>query len=158
MNAKIYNGNVQPNPKEYKIWVNDEGIIKTWNSTEWIEQSGGSGESGGDVSSIEYLDVSGLNEEGRANMAYFASKVKLIYSHNALGGEIKAIGRPLAILGVLGMGFGPLNGSIAIEINRNDIIAIKGAINADGNPFESMGEELDAIPRLTKEEFYNLEV
>lgn len=47
MNAKIYNGNVQPNPKEYKIWVNDEGIIKTWNGTEWIEQSGGSGESDG---------------------------------------------------------------------------------------------------------------
>ena len=47
MNAKIYNGNVQPNPKEYKIWVNDEGIIKTWNGTEWIEQSGtSSGESG----------------------------------------------------------------------------------------------------------------
>lgn len=37
MNAKIYNGNVQPNHKEYKIWVNDEGIIKTWNGTEWIE-------------------------------------------------------------------------------------------------------------------------
>ena len=54
MNAKIYNGNVQPNPKEYKIWVNDEGIIKTWNGTEWIEvaaggsASGGSGESGGE--------------------------------------------------------------------------------------------------------------
>lgn len=47
MNAKIYNGNVQPNHKEYKIWVNDEGVIKTWNGTEWIEQSGGSGESGG---------------------------------------------------------------------------------------------------------------
>lgn len=47
MNAKIYNGNVQPNHKEYKIWVNDEGAIKTWNGTEWIEQSGGSGESGG---------------------------------------------------------------------------------------------------------------
>lgn len=47
MNAKIYNGNVQPNPKEYKIWVNDEGIIKTWNGTEWIEQSGDNGESSG---------------------------------------------------------------------------------------------------------------
>lgn len=51
MNAKIYNGNVQPNHKEYKIWVNDEGIIKTWNGTEWIEQSGGSGESGSGSSS-----------------------------------------------------------------------------------------------------------
>lgn len=65
MNAKIYNGNVQPNPKEFKIWVNDEGIIKTWNGTEWIEQSGGSGESGGSgsgsgegtVSKIEFVDL-----------------------------------------------------------------------------------------------------
>ena len=56
MNAKIYNGNVQPNHKEYKIWVNDEGIIKTWNGTEWIEQSGG-GESGGSGSGsgLKYL-------------------------------------------------------------------------------------------------------
>lgn len=53
MNAKIYNGNVQPNPKEFKIWVNDEGIIKTWNGTKWIEQSGGSGESGGSGSGSE---------------------------------------------------------------------------------------------------------
>ena len=41
MNANIYTGNVQPNHKEFKIWVNDEGTIKTWNGTEWIEQSGG---------------------------------------------------------------------------------------------------------------------
>ena len=122
---------------------------------ETIQGGGSSG--GGEASNIEYLDVSGLNEEGRANLAYFASKVKLIYSHNALGGEIKAIGRPLAIIGTLGIGFGPLNGSIAIEINRNDIISIKGAINVNGNLFESMGEELDAIPRITKEQFYSLE-
>ena len=37
MNAKIYKGNIQPNPKEFKIWVNDEGTIRTWNGTEWIE-------------------------------------------------------------------------------------------------------------------------
>lgn len=43
MNAKIYNGNVQPNHKEFKIWVNDEGLIKTWNGNKWIECSGGSG-------------------------------------------------------------------------------------------------------------------
>ena len=42
MNANIYTGNVQPNHKEFKIWVNDEGIIKTWNGTEWIEYGGGS--------------------------------------------------------------------------------------------------------------------
>ena len=53
MNAKIYNGNVQPNPKEYKIWVNDEGIIKTWNGTKWVEStSGGCGSESGGSSNI----------------------------------------------------------------------------------------------------------
>ena len=51
MNAKIYNGNVQPNPKEFKIWVNDEGTIKTWNGTEWIESAASSGGSGSGSSS-----------------------------------------------------------------------------------------------------------
>ena len=59
MNAKIYNGNVQPNPKEFKIWVNDEGIIKTWNGNEWIEQSGASSDGSGEgtVSKIEFVDL-----------------------------------------------------------------------------------------------------
>ena len=62
MNAKIYNGNVQPNPKEFKIWVNDEGLIKTWNGTEWVESAaGGDGSGSGgseEYSTIEYLDIS----------------------------------------------------------------------------------------------------
>ena len=58
MNAKIYNGNVQPNHKEYKMWVNDEGVIKTWNGTEWIEQSGsGSGSGNSNVVNIEYYKI-----------------------------------------------------------------------------------------------------
>ena len=56
MNAKIYNGNIQPNPKEYKIWVNDEGVIKTWNGTEWIEQSEGSS-GGGNGNNVEFVDL-----------------------------------------------------------------------------------------------------
>lgn len=60
MNAKIYNGNIQPNHKEYKIWVNDEGLIKTWNGTEWVEQSGTGDDNGGSGgsgtgSSLKYL-------------------------------------------------------------------------------------------------------
>ena len=58
MNAKIYNGNVQPNPKEYKIWVNDEGTIKTWNGTKWVESaasSGGSGSGSGSGSDKKYF-------------------------------------------------------------------------------------------------------
>lgn len=50
MNNNVYKGSVQPNPKEYSVWVDDKGVIKTWNGTEWIEQSGTSnngGNSGG---------------------------------------------------------------------------------------------------------------
>lgn len=56
MNAKIYNGNVQPNHKEYKIWVDDEGIIKTWNGTEWVENTAGGGSDSNGVN-IEYYKV-----------------------------------------------------------------------------------------------------
>ena len=71
MNAKIYNGNIQPNHKEYKIWVNDEGIIKTWNGTEWVEQSGtgddNEGSGGGETSKSRWTghaDVEGLKAIG----------------------------------------------------------------------------------------------
>ena len=63
MNAKIYNGNIQPNHKEYKIWVDDDGIIKTWNGTEWVEQSGtgddneGSGGSGSEANDADSLCI-----------------------------------------------------------------------------------------------------
>ena len=30
MNSKVYIGNIQPNPKEYKIWVDDKGVIRTF--------------------------------------------------------------------------------------------------------------------------------
>lgn len=43
MNSKIYIGNIQPNPKEFKIWVNEEGSIKTYDTTQgtWSEIKGG---------------------------------------------------------------------------------------------------------------------
>ena len=68
MNANIYNGNIQPNHKEYKIWVNDEGIIKTWNGIEWIEQSGtsddnGGGSGSGGSDSWKYVDITDYTSE-----------------------------------------------------------------------------------------------
>lgn len=44
MNSKIYYGNTQPNSKEFKIWVNDEGVIKTWDGNKWnaVESNSGS--------------------------------------------------------------------------------------------------------------------
>lgn len=45
MNAKIYTGDVQPNAKEYKIWVDSKGSIKTYDTTQgtWSEVKGGVG-------------------------------------------------------------------------------------------------------------------
>lgn len=90
MNAKIYTGNIQPNPKEYKVWVNDEGVIKTWNGTEWIEQSG---ESGGTASKYapryfkidwancsedwKYVFSTGYNKDNIFHMLRIASTMKV---------------------------------------------------------------------------------
>lgn len=162
MNAKIYNGNVQPNHKEYKIWVNDEGIIKTWNGTEWIEQSGGSGESGGgssggEASTIEYLDVSGLDVTNKDSKYSFFG----MYSNSI---KAKAMGY---------IAFCPSGMYHSmVEMSKIDILAVAIDFNLPTNSFgETLKttkeyilsfpgdfgfteEELDAIPRLTKEEFY----
>lgn len=43
MNAKIYTGDIQPNAKEYKIWIDSKGSIKTYDTTQgtWSEVRGG---------------------------------------------------------------------------------------------------------------------
>lgn len=85
MNAKIYNGNVQPNHKEYKIWVNDEGIIKTWNGTEWIEQSGTSGGSGngsGESFVWEYYKINDINTGLGQQSVYYCT-----YIHRMIDGD-----------------------------------------------------------------------
>ena len=55
---KVYQGNIQPNPKKYKIWVDDKGVIKTYNGSEWIENStqGGSGSDSSDGSQIYVIE------------------------------------------------------------------------------------------------------
>ena len=166
MNAKIYNGNVQPNPKEFKVWVNDEGLIKTWNGTEWIETassdsgSGGSGESGGDDSSIEYLDVNGFDITDKNSKYAFL----VMYSNS-----IKA-----KTMGYVAFCPSGMYDSMA-GMSNIDILAVAIDFNLPTNAFgETLKttkeyilsfpgdfgfteEELDAIPRLTKEQFYSLE-
>lgn len=41
MNNNIYKGDVQPNPKEYSVWVDSKGIIKTFDGNAWKVSSGG---------------------------------------------------------------------------------------------------------------------
>ena len=95
MNSKIYNGNVQPNPKEFKIWVDDEGTIRTWNGTEWIEAAsgGGSGNGSGEsnVSKIEFIDL-GLPSGtlwAKANLgAIHPAQQGLMYAWGELDGHV----------------------------------------------------------------------
>lgn len=57
MNAKIYTGNIQPNPKEYKVWVNDEGVIKTWNGEGYKPIEGDS--DGNDSNDDDFIYIDG---------------------------------------------------------------------------------------------------
>lgn len=164
MNAKIYNGNVQPNPKEYKIWVNDEGIIKTWNGTEWIEQSdnsSGSGSGSGEASSGEYiyLDLRSIDLGSNDSFQYLTivALSQLTYYNGVIYGE--------NIKGVVPYGF--------IVFMGGDIVNIKGLavdktckvtnvqdgslIGIEEYIIMNVGELYNSIPRITKEQFYNLE-
>lgn len=46
MNNNIYKGSIQPNPKEYKIWIDDNNEIKVWNGGQWNLSSGSSSGAG----------------------------------------------------------------------------------------------------------------
>ena len=63
MNAKIYTGNIQPNPKEYKVWVNDEGTIQTWDGKEW-NQTSDSSTNTNEEDPWMYFDVSKMLSDG----------------------------------------------------------------------------------------------
>lgn len=156
MNAKIYNGNVQPNHKEYKIWVNDEGIIKTWNGTEWIEQSGGSAsDSSGSGDNYTYLDIRNYSEEYKfilVTNSYICAlqdndKIKYLTSYNVYdyNGDVEDILRVKAVCIDFNLKAYCFNDGITKTIK--EVILM-----------ETPEAELDAIPRLTKEQFYNLEV
>ena len=45
MSSKVYVGDVQPNHKEFKIWVANDGTVKTFNGTKW-QQLGAASEYG----------------------------------------------------------------------------------------------------------------
>ena len=170
MNAKIYNGNVQPNHKEYKIWVNDEGIIKTWNGTEWVEQSGassgGSGESGGEASTIEYLDL--RNYSGTAfGVAVNAKSLLFKFNSNLFNGDSESA--PVYQIYVVGDVLEAGNAYIQALLMGSDFVGIDFNLKTNGRGelkttaqqiIEDQGitqEQLDAIPRITKEQFYSLE-
>ena len=41
MNNNVYKGDIQPNHREYSVWVDSKGLIKTFDGNEWKVASGG---------------------------------------------------------------------------------------------------------------------
>ena len=156
MNAKIYNGNVQPNPKEFKIWVNNEGIIKTWNGTEWIEQSGassgGSGESGGSGSGSgdEWIYIRLSNPEAYIQLYALSTLSSItstsVYGQNYIGVQLTSsvMFANIDISNIKAVGI-----NLGLEVNaEGHYVKLKDITDT------SMIEPSDYI---TKEQFYNLE-
>lgn len=118
--------------------------LKTSNEIHVKQLSGGSGESGGESSNIEYLDVSGVNQE-----PYFASLLVTSFVGKHKEDGIVALLPSAAIAGhnsekiialLVDFSFKTPNGTL-LELLLN---------------MGTTKEQLDAIPRITKEEFYSL--
>lgn len=167
MNAKIYNGNVQPNHKEYKIWVNDEGIIKTWNGTEWVEQSGDNGESGGSGSG---------NSESESSWVFYKfsntapNEMKLgllgmlshVFSYTSETG--KYVCAPSGSIAQISTSKNTINAigvdcKASVRLNTGEVLTMdKYASYATGATDIKDALNQAGLTEITKDEFYNLEV
>lgn len=121
----------------------------------------GKSSSGGD-SNIEYLDVSGfgMTDNGSPSDELFVIVNAAICVKGDFGGEGTAVLTGTGLM-TLFRAFGDdLYGMIkAVLIDYNLIITVSGQMTIKElllNTFTQ--EQLDAIPRITKEEFYSLEI
>ena len=110
--------------------------------------SSGGGSSSEEASSIEYLDVSGLNKNIKKAILEFSFYVKVRVDENnaiALGTMTDFRSNPdfITALGV------DINANI---VNSNVITTVIGYIEMVG-----MLDMYNSIPRITKEQFYSLE-
>lgn len=169
MNAKIYNGNVQPNHKEYKIWVNDEGVIKTWNGTEWIEQSGSGSGSGSsdDSNNFEYIEISSLSYDSYSYDPFIEMSDFCKFDFNDVV-EIFPGGVVARLLQITGGAVHELrNGRTFVMINLNKKFTSNGGTVLPQGIYtikdyilfvtEIPEERFNSLPRITEEEFYNLD-
>ena len=161
MNSKIYDGNVQPNPKEFKIWVDGEGTIRTWNGTEWIESASSGGSGGGEASTMEYYridwnyynDITGTDD-------YIAFKASsLVNCANADCSEkyiIDTVSCPYSYKRVAKIACIPLT-RVSIIDSEEYIDEGKSWLDIHKNPTLSPSGNLDKylIP-ISKEEFYDM--
>lgn len=127
--------------------VADGGYTGLGKVTINTEVSGGGGESGG--SNIEYLDVSGLPAEVESVFLMFSILAKYSTQYETV------ISTPFLLQNVIvGKRFKAVIIDFTMQISEMGLIGtIKDAFIAQG----FTQAEIDAIPRITKEQFYSLE-
>ena len=129
--------------------------------------SGGSGEGGG--STFEYLDITNVTGMGGnlkmllLQMAYMG---KIPQTFKVGANTFKQGISPSGTFMTMAGAFTPsseefktvLNGITAMSINFSDTINMQGQVLTIGEVFAMYGvqAEIDAIPRITKEQFYDL--
>lgn len=110
-----------------------------------LSSGGGSGSGSGDDSNIEYLDVSGVNQE-----IYFTTLLITSFVSKSKENGVVCILPSAAMVGY--------NNSLIISLAID--FSFKTSNGTILELLLNMGvtqEQLDAIPRLTKEQFYSLE-
>lgn len=133
----------------YPKWIKVVSGSEVVNASVNFNEGGGSGNGSGEASTVEYLDVSGIDENFKRALLEFSFYVKVDANGStaiALGAMTDARSNPDYII-ALGV---DTNASI---INPNITTTVIGYIEMIG-----MLDMYNSIPRITKEQFYNLEV
>ena len=126
-----------------------EGMIRRGGAS-----SGGSGESGGEASTIEYLDVSGMDVLTSALV-----KCVSIYAKGEVEGQYIIMPTSFWYYNKSDLGFDMPQYISFVAIDSN--ASVTGGDNFTKTTIKEymvyQGVDIDAIPRLTKEQFYSLE-
>ena len=108
---------------------------------------GGSGSGSGEASTVEYLDVSGLDTDKKIMICECSCFVRGNFNDS------------LGIVPALFAADGPFPDNVSfVAIDLNAILVTGGNIGIINDFLIANEVDTDAIPRITKEQFYNLEV
>lgn len=159
---KIVYSDIQPNAKEAGVWVNTtDGNVKVEKDGKWVDDGGNGGNT--ESSTIEYLDVSGLDVANKESVwstlglysISVALKVSGYISYSPSSMYSALLGAPSDMnIVAIAIDFNLPTNAFGFEImtTKEYILSQK---SSDGSQITQ--EQLDAIPRITKEQFYSLE-
>lgn len=162
LNKKTYIGDIEPNPKEFGIWIKEDGSAKIYDyvKNEW---KGSSSDNDDEGSTIEYLDLRGydvMNDDSKWSIFRLYSILCNVTMNNTYSACIPT-GILFQVTSAPNSDFNVLACIIDFNIKTNVFLGELQTINeyfTKGlGDMSFTQEELDAIPRITKEQFYSLE-